>query len=283
MEYRSLTMRESGCVLYVTISNPPINLLNFAMVDELLALAKMLDRRQHDIRVVVIDSADPDFWIAHFDVHEIGKRHDAGRPPLRGNFDRGQQSFTSIQTLSLKWQDLPQITIGKVNGRVRGGGVEFLLALDMRFASQGSIFGQPESDADFLACGGGATRSFMLAGHARAMEILLSARDFTAFEYERYNLINRALPADELDGYVQDLVDNLALRSGDVIAMHRNVSRAVAFPLYDAILDGMSAEIKGLQMGLKNGAIEASVQKMKRAGQSRENELDLPATLARLR
>jgi enoyl-CoA hydratase/carnithine racemase len=178
---------------------------------------------------------------------------------------------------------LPQITIGKINGRVRGGGLEFLLSFDMRFASENSLFCQPEAEAGFMAVGGGASRTFLAAGHARAMEILLSARDFTAIEYERYNLINRALPEAELDDYVDTLIENLSYRGNDVIKMHKDVSNAISAPSVEPLLNGFGAEMIGLKTGLENGAMVASIEDMKRSGQTREAELDLPKTLATFR
>jgi enoyl-CoA hydratase/carnithine racemase len=285
VDFKTLTVREENSSLFITLNNPPINLLTPIMIDELNAVCDMLNEKKDDIRVVVVDSADKDFWIAHFDVNEIGPPRETPPPslaPAKARAEAGQP-FNELQTLTLNWQNLSQLTIAKVDGRCRGGGLEFLLAFDMRFASEDSLFCQPEAEANFLACGGGATRTFLAAGHARAMEILLSARDFSAVEYERYNLINRALPKEELDAYVSALVENLSYRSNAVIGMHRDVSAATTAPFVDPLLNGFGAEMLGLKTGLETGAIEMSISHMKRAGQSREVELDLPTTLASFR
>ena len=151
------------------------------------------------VRVVVIDSADPDFFLAHMDLNAI----------IAAETDPTKQSrypdMNVLQSLGLSWQNLPQVKIVKVAGRCRGGGLELALAMDMRFASESSVFCAPEAAGGFVPAGGGTTRTMMAAGPGRAMEIILSARDFTAQEAERYGLINRCLPDDELDAYVANL------------------------------------------------------------------------------
>jgi enoyl-CoA hydratase/carnithine racemase len=81
------------------------------------------------------------------------------------------------------------------DGRVRGAGNEFVLACDMRFAARESaIFSQPEAAFGLVPGGGGAQHLVRLMGRTRALEVMLSARDYDADLAERYGWINRALP-----------------------------------------------------------------------------------------
>ncbi|MCL8482868.1 MULTISPECIES: enoyl-CoA hydratase/isomerase family protein [Bradyrhizobium] len=275
MNFETVKLREQPGVLYVTLSNPPINLMNGTMIRELFQLSGFLMQRK-DLKVVVIDSADPDFFIAHFDLDEL----EAGLsdPAMAGRYP----DMNAVQALALNWQNLPQITIGKIDGRVRGGGLDLALAFDMRLASQSSLFCFPEASGHFLACGGGTTRMLLAAGPGRALEFLLSARDFTAAEAERYGLINRALPAGELDAYLADLVSRIAARAPDVIAMHRDVFRRVTAPMVDSFFAGLAAENDALRRALGSGRVQAGIAAHRARGQTRELELDLPATLAAL-
>uniref|UniRef100_UPI002616D7E1 enoyl-CoA hydratase/isomerase family protein n=1 Tax=Asticcacaulis sp. TaxID=1872648 RepID=UPI002616D7E1 len=261
--------------LRVTLNNPPINLMNGLMVGELMQVGGMLMQRR-DLKLVLVDSADPDFWIAHFDVTEL--EASLQNPQTQSKFP----DINAVQSLGLIWQNVPQITIGKVNGRARGAGLEFLLALDMRFATEASLFCNPEAGAGFLATGGGATRVMMMAGPARGLEILLSTRDFTGAELERYNLINRALPVDQLDAYVEDLIARIVSLSTDVIAMHRAVLDRVVQPFVEPMFAAMAAENIGFQTAIQNGSIAASIRRSAEVGQTREFELDLPGSLAKL-
>ena len=152
----------------------------------------------------------------------------------------------------------------------------------MRFASRRSLFCFPEASAGFLASGGGTTRTALAAGPARALEVLLSARDFTACEAERYGLINRCLDEDELDAYVDDLVARIARRSTEVIGMHRAVFAQAFSGVVEPMFAAMSAENNGMRAGLAGSEMPAAMAAHLKMGQTREVELDLPASMASL-
>jgi enoyl-CoA hydratase/carnithine racemase len=273
MNFETLSLRDNGAVLEISIKNPPINLMSAKMVEELFQLTGFL-MQNPQIRVVVIDSANADFFIAHFDLEDLAAS--ANDPSKASRYP----DVNVLQALGLAWQNLPQVKIAKVNGRCRGGGLEFILALDMRFASKSSLFCFPESSAGFLASGGGATRTILAAGPARGLEFLLSARDFTAEEAERYNLINRAIDDDQLDAYVDDLVARIALRSPQVVGMHRAVIGNAVSPMIEPMFAAMAAENDGMQAGLASVEMQEMMQLHLATGQARELELDLPTTMA---
>jgi enoyl-CoA hydratase/carnithine racemase len=273
MNFETLNLRENGTVLEISILNPPINLMSAKMVEELFQLTGFL-MQNPQIRVVVIDSANEDFFIAHFDLEDLASS--ASDPNKASRYP----DVNVLQALGLAWQNLPQVKIAKVDGRCRGGGLEFILALDMRFASRRSLFCFPESSAGFLASGGGATRTILAAGPARGLEFLLSARDFTAEEAERYNLINRAIDDDALDSYVADLVARIALRSPLVVGMHRQVIGNAVSPIIEPMFAAMAAENEGLQAGLASAEVQEMMQLHLATGQARDLELDLPAAMS---
>jgi enoyl-CoA hydratase/carnithine racemase len=271
MSFSTFSLQQDGEVLRLTFSNPPINMFNYTMVEELFQLAGRL-QVDRSVKVVVLDSADPDFFIAHFDLNDLTNFNDPSRasktPDING-----------FQALTLTWQMLPQITIAKVNGRCRGGGLEFLMCLSMRFSSTDSMFCFPEASGGFVTGGGGATRSAMAMGPARVLELLLTSRDFSGEEAERYGLINRALPAGELDAYVDDLVRRVAKRSHAVVAMNREVVRRVFEPFVEPLFSALAAENDGLRAGFASGEMQAGVAALLAKGQTREAELDLPGTI----
>ena len=275
MQFETILVSQTDAVLTVTIKNPPVNLMSAKMVGELFQLTGFLITNPA-IRVVVLDSADPDFFIAHFDLDDL--EASASDPSKASRY----ADINALQSLGLSWQNLPQVKIAKVNGRCRGGGLEFILALDMRFASEESLFCFPEASAGFLASGGGATRTALAAGPARGLEFLLTSRDFTAAEAERYGLINRALPAAELDAYVSDVVARIARRSPEVVAMHRAVFGQAFSPIVEPLFAAMSAETDGMRAGLAGAEMQAAMAGHIQLGQTREVELDLPDTLAKL-
>jgi enoyl-CoA hydratase/carnithine racemase len=275
VSYSTFSLKRDGAILRVTLSNPPVNLISFKMMGELFQLCGQLVV-DTQTRVVILDSADPDFFLAHVDLEDVVKA--SSDPNAAGKYP----DINALQALAVSWQSLPQVTIAKVAGRCRGGGLEFILALTMRFATEDSRFCSPEAAGGFVACGGGTTRLAMMAGPARAMEFLLSGRDFSGTEAERYGLLNRALPAKELDVYVDRLAKAVASRSAAVLGMHREVLKKVFEPAGDLLFSGMAAENDGFRAAAAGTEMGTSMKAMLALKQTREVELDLPATIARL-
>lgn len=200
-DYRTFTREDRDGVAVVSFSHPPINLVDRAMVIDLLHLADELER-DSDTRVVLLRSANPDFFLAHYD---LGSQLDA--PPMK--LPAGMAS--PLSALFSRFSRLPQVTIGELRGRARGAGSEFLLALDMRFASrERALLGQPEVAVGLLPGAGGTVRLAQLLGRGRALEVCLGGEDFDADTAERYGWINRALPDAELEGFCEALARRIA-------------------------------------------------------------------------
>jgi enoyl-CoA hydratase/carnithine racemase len=199
--FESLNIRADAGVLFVQINSPPINLLGLVLVTDLVSLIEHLDKGDR-YRVVVFSSADPEYFIPHVDVTKVAEyRHAAAR--LTGE--------PSLALLFRRLSETKAITIAQIAGRVRGGGSEFALACDMRFASrERAIFGQLEVALGVIPGGGAVQHLARLMGRARALEVIASADDYEAGLAERYGWINRALPDDELESYVTALAHRIA-------------------------------------------------------------------------
>jgi enoyl-CoA hydratase/carnithine racemase len=178
----------------VTFSNPPINMFVPATIVELGALMTDLEA-DRSVKVVVFQSANSDFFIAHLDVAKAAER--PGVLDLWRDF-------------VLRLASAPVVSIAKIRGRTRGIGNEFVLACDMRFASrQNSLFGNPEIGVGLVPGGGALEWLPRVVGRSRALEIVLSADDFDADIAERYGWVNRTLDDDGLDAFVEALVRRL--------------------------------------------------------------------------
>ncbi|MCP1626519.1 enoyl-CoA hydratase/isomerase family protein [Pseudomonas nitroreducens] len=200
-DYRTFTREDRDGVAVVSFRHPPINLVDRAMVIDLLHLADELER-DSDTRVVIFRSANPDFFLAHYD---LGSQLDA--PPMK--LPAGMAS--PLSALFSRFSRLPQVTIGELRGRARGAGSEFLLALDMRFASrERALLGQPEVAVGLLPGAGGTVRLAQMLGRGRALEVCLGGADFDADTAERYGWINRALADAELEGFCEALARRIA-------------------------------------------------------------------------
>jgi enoyl-CoA hydratase/carnithine racemase len=200
-------------VLHVTIDNPPVNVLDVGLMTELRhVLAAVAD--DPGVRVIVFDSADPDFFIAHVDMALTDEPH--AFDELAQDAPEGLNVFQAFgETLRRQ----PQVTIVKLAGLARGGGAEFVAAADMSFAAIGRAgLGQVEALIGIVPGGGGTQYANLRMGRARALEVVLGADLFDAETAERYGWVNRALPADEIDAFVDRLASQIAALPPGVIA-----------------------------------------------------------------
>jgi len=164
---------------------PPFNVVDG---DVFKALQDLLVRMEttESLRVVVFESALPDFYLSHFDLTgRLGNVMSAigptGLPILMDTFVRLTKA--------------PVVSLARIRGCVRGVSSEFVLACDMRFASrENTKLGHPELGVGLHPGGGGTERLPHLVGRGRALEIVLSANDFDGETAERYGYVNRSLP-----------------------------------------------------------------------------------------
>jgi enoyl-CoA hydratase/carnithine racemase len=185
---------------HVSFSNPPINLQDPDTILELQELVGMFETDEA-LRVVVLESSDPNFFINHYDVSQAAETPVAPGPT-------GLPAF--IDT-TVRLATTSVVTVAKIRGRNRGGGSEAALAFDLRFASrEKAVFGQPEVGAGMFPGGGALERLPLMVGRARALEIILGSDDFDADTAALYGWINRALPDDELDDFVDTFARRIA-------------------------------------------------------------------------
>jgi enoyl-CoA hydratase/carnithine racemase len=187
----------------ITFNNPPINMFVPATIVELRALMTELEA-DPSVKVVVFQSANPDFFVAHLDVAKAAERPD---------------TLSQWRDFVLRLSSAPIVSIAKIRGRTRGIGNEFVLACDMRFASrQNAVFGNPEVGVGLIPGGGALEWLPRLVGRSRALEFVLTADDFDADIAERYGWVNRTLDDKDLDSFVDALARRLASFDGKTLA-----------------------------------------------------------------
>lgn len=258
-------------VARVTIDHPPINLLDLPLVNDLEQLSVAL-AADADIRVIVFDSANPEFFVAHGDLVWLRTFPKEVAPP--------DAPPTFFHTLTERFRTMPKATIAVIEGRARGGGNELAMSFDMRFAARGrALFGQPEVALGLLPGGGGTQRLARLVGRSRAHELILGCGDIDADTAERWGLVNRALPPEELRPFVDTLARRIASFPPAAVA------RAKAAVLL-AEADPRAGLAGEWRLCSELFADAESDRRMARAldigVQTRAVELDLPAVLEEL-
>jgi enoyl-CoA hydratase/carnithine racemase len=225
-------VEESSAYWRIVFDYPPFNIVDAALYQALQDLLARMDASA-SLRVVVFESANPEFFLAHFDLTgktgnittEVGP---SGLPILTDTFVRITRS--------------PVASIAKIRGCVRGVSSEFVLACDMRFASrENTLLGQPEVGVGLHPGGGGTERLPPLVGRGRALEIILGANDFDGDTAALYGYVNRALPDDELDGFVDALARRIATFDGRSIAAAKRLVNQVSLPSADNLLSALNS------------------------------------------
>lgn len=260
--YRLIRITVDAGVCRATIDNPPINLLDLGLIGELGRFASQV-ASDDAVRVLVVDSADAEFFIAHADVRLI-----QALPKDDITLHDQPSEFCAVVDL---FRTMPKATIAVIEGIARGGGSELALAFDMRFADLAKArLGQPEVALGIVPGGGGTQRLPGLVGRGRALEVILGCADVDAATAAAWGYVNRALPADELHAFVNALAARIATYPPEVVAAaKRAVDAAVADPTR-----GLCVENQLFRETLAGPAAAERMQAfIDHGGQTREVEL----------
>ncbi|MGW2985005.1 enoyl-CoA hydratase/isomerase family protein [Streptomyces goshikiensis] len=267
--YATLRVSHEGGIARVTLDNPPVNVLNVALMADLRHLLTAL-RDDDSVRVIVFDSASPEFFIAHVDMTLVDAPDAFDR--FAADLPDGVNVFQALGEL-LRHQ--PQVTIVKLAGTARGGGAEFVAAADMAFAAIGRAgIGQIEALMGIVPGGGGTQYLAGRVGRNRALEAVLGAGLYDAETAERYGWVNRAVPAAELDGVVDRLARDIAALPEGVIAAAK---RALA---PEDLSEGLRREHDAWAGQFARPAAERLIRgALARGAQTRDGERDLEGLL----
>ena len=271
-DYELLTVQVLGRVATVTISNPPINLITRQLYAELAALSEEL-RDDPQLTVVVVRSADPDFFLAHFDVEAI-----LGFPA-----DQDAQysaELNEYHTMCERFRTMDKVTIAQIEGRVGGGGSELACGFDMRFGVRGRTkINQMEVPLGILPGGTGTQRLPRLVGRARAMEIVLGGDDLDAETAERWGYLNRIFEPDDIGPFVDALAARIASFPVDAVRLAKQAVNGSDQPLQEGLAD----EAYLFQRLLRTEGAARNMRKfLQIGGQTREGELRVGELCAEL-
>ena len=262
-DFKLLNVAITQNIANITINNPPINILTPALYQELVALVEEL-QADDALTVVVFKSADPDFFIAHYDVANILQF------PTDGDPERSTE-LNPFHTMCERVRTMNKVTIAQIEGRVGGGGSEFAASMDMRFGVIGkTVVNQMEVPLGILPGGGGTQRLPRLVGRGRAMEIVLGAQDLDAETAERWGYLNRIYAAADIDQAVNELAQRIARFPQPAVRLAKASVNAAELPL----AQGLQEEAYLFARLLRTSEAQQAMQKfMAMGGQTHEGEM----------
>jgi enoyl-CoA hydratase/carnithine racemase len=261
-ELATISVALDDGVAWATIDHPPMNLWDAAFTGDLATLI-IESEAEEAVRVLVLTSADPEYFIAHADVEMIL----AMSPDAQGK--PGQPA--PINQLLERLRLMPKVTIAAIGGIARGGGSEIALSCDLRFAARSARLGQPEVALGIIPGAGGTQRLTRLVGRARALEIIAGCHDLSGEEAAAYGYVNRVLDDDALEPFVRSLAARIAAMPPSAIA---GAKRAVDAAIGDTE-PGFAVEAEEFRATLGDGSSALMRAFLAAGGQTRDGELDL--------
>ena len=216
----------------VTFDNGPVNLLDPDTVEQLADLIGIIED-DPDLTVVVFRSDTPGYFMAHWDFLADNTRVLAMQPgptglhPYLDNFVRLSRA--------------PVATVSEIRGRTRGAGSEFVLATDIRFASEKAILGQFEVGVGAVPGGGPMARLGRLVGRGRALEILLGGDDIPASLAAEYGYVNRLIPDAEIEDFTDAFARRIAAFDKVAVAGLKTLVDVATLPDNDELAAGLRA------------------------------------------
>lgn len=251
-------------VLTATLDSPPVNVMTLQVFQDLATLVEAAAEND-EVRVLVLQSANPQFFIAHFDVTLI-QTFPTDTPAAR------EEELNFFHALCERLRTMPKPTIAKIAGRVGGGGNELSACFDMRFGLLGkTVINQMEVALGILPGGGGTQHLPRLIGRSRALEVILGADDLDAETAVQWGYLNRVFATQaELDEFVLALAQRMSLWPPESVALAKRSVLNAEMPLQD----GLREEAYLFQETLRLPAAQQLMQRaMEMGAQTMEGEL----------
>ncbi len=176
--YKNIILEKKGAIDIVTLNRPQsLNALNSEVLSELDSYASSVSK---GTRIIILTGAGEKAFVAGADIKEISTldKNSAKEFALKG------------QSVFRKFEKLPQVVIGAINGFALGGGLELALSCDFLFCAPNAKFGLPEVSLGLIPGFGGTQRLSRYIGLQKAREMVYSGKHYTAQEALSFGLVN---------------------------------------------------------------------------------------------
>lgn len=198
--YRTITVDVDDGVATIEFHRPEkYNALSTAVMLDLQRAfeAIQLDR---EIDVVVLTGEGEKAFSAGADIQQYAGPAEDHDPHQKERQDLFYEVYRAPY-------DVHAPVVAKINGYCVGGGLILAMYCDLRIAVEDAEFAVPTTDIGQIPTGGSTYRAVQLVGEAKAKELVYTAGYIDAVEAERIGLVNRAVPREELDDAVDEVVD----------------------------------------------------------------------------
>jgi len=193
-----VSFTQDGNLGTITLRNPPMNQIGEELIADLIAAIEKVERAQ-GLRALML-KGDGDVFSAGAEVNLfVGRRADEMRPLIASFLDLGRR----IEALQFP-------TLAVAHGICMAGGFELALFCDLIWAAEGTVVGLPESSLGIVPLAGGIERVAARAGLGRARSIALSGSLYKAEEFATWGVIDRVLPAADLEEKAERFARKLA-------------------------------------------------------------------------
>jgi enoyl-CoA hydratase len=203
MAYENLLADRAGAVLTLTINRPKV--LNALNAQTMTELDHAIDEaaRDRDVRAIVLTGAGDRAFVAGADINELAVQTAVG----------GREHARTGQAVLNRLERIAKPVVAAVNGFALGGGCELAMACTIRIAADTAKFGQPEVNLGLIPGYAGSQRLPRLVGRGRALELLLTGATIAADEAFRIGLVNKVVPAAQLQDEARALAAALAAKA----------------------------------------------------------------------
>ena len=194
--------RKEGNVGYVIFNNPERH--NAVSLEMWARTAEILEgfKNDHDVRVVVLTGAGGKSFVSGADISKFESE--------RSSFEGMKTYNETVERANEGVASFPKPTIAMIKGYCIGGGLGLAVCCDLRICSDNSKFAIPAAKLGLGYSYPGVKRLSDLVGPSFAKEIFFTARQFDAEEARMMGLVNRIVPAAELESYVENYADTIA-------------------------------------------------------------------------
>jgi len=231
-----ITSEQDGLVTVVTISNPPMNQLSAALLEELEAEIDRLDGAD-GTRAIVLRGGGDRAFVAGADIKEFPSLRESAASNEGGSARR-------IQKVGQRMDAARKPFVAAIQGYCLGGGLELAMCCDVRVCADDAQLGQPEIKLGLIPGGGGTQRLPRLVGLGRALVMNLGGEFIDAATAYDWGLVEKVVPRAELDDTALGVARTFAARSPHAIAVLRELARSTRdLPLEE----GLRREAEGFR------------------------------------